>query len=559
MPSSNTEPLNVKKAIEKYEMIQGEKMVRSEENIEILQILETFLKRKGLMCYGGLALNNILPKEDQFYESYEMPDYDVYSSKPIKDVTELADIYYKHGYTNCTASANPIHEGSYKLFVNYMGILDLTYVPPILFDRLTADRIIIDGISYTPVNFLRRSVYNELSNPEGDVSRFDKVYTRLQIVDKYYPVPPASKYQSSLDNLKSFNISNSAYTFLVNNIVQYGGVFFGGYALQSYAKYMDPDMSRFLQTNKQPIYAFAKEPKLLIDMIKSSGEKENILVETIKHPAVGDIVNVHYEIILDRKSVGVIFEPIGCHSYNTIRRNKQYVKIATIYTILHMYYSFIYLEAPYYNNSFLNFIVICLYNIKHTNATSGVLQPFPITCYGTQHTKEDILSNRADLYSELKNNPDDTKLNKYFFKYYPNDVNKGASTEPSSSKYAALDNIQSDTKPKQKSERSGPSFTKTPKNPKTPQTSDSYFKPGSTRRNQHTPLTDIIHAGVYNTTKFFSDRFEPYKGNKTPRRKYRKTPYPTTKKQSKTPYSKGTRNYRSVPNTGIFGVYNKQG
>ena len=199
----------------------------------------------------------------------------------------------------------------------------------------------------------------------------------------------------------------------------------------------------------------------------------------------------------------------------------------------------------------MNFIVICLYNIKQTNATSGVLQPFPITCYGTQHTKEDILSNRAELYSELKNKPDKTKLNKYFFKYYPNAVNKGSTVEPSSSKYASLDNIQSDTTPP-------PSFTKTPKKPKTPKSSDSYFKPGSTRRTPHTPLTDIIHAGVSNTTKFFSDRFESYTDSKTPRRKYRKTPYPTTKKQSKTPYFKGTRKYRSVPNTGIFGVYNKR-
>ena len=134
--SRKVEATNVKNAIEKYELIQGEKLVRSDETIDIIKILETFLKKKGLMCYGGLALNNILPKNARFYADHEMPDYDVYSSNPIKDLKEIADLYYEHGYTNCTGSSNPIHEGSYKLFVNYIGILDITYVPPILYNKL---------------------------------------------------------------------------------------------------------------------------------------------------------------------------------------------------------------------------------------------------------------------------------------------------------------------------------------------------------------------------------------------------------------------------------------
>ena len=48
------------------------------------------------MCYGGTAINNILPEEDQFYDkSIEIPDYDFYSPDALGDAKELADLYYK--------------------------------------------------------------------------------------------------------------------------------------------------------------------------------------------------------------------------------------------------------------------------------------------------------------------------------------------------------------------------------------------------------------------------------------------------------------------------------
>ena len=47
---------------------------------KIFNILETFLKTKKFVCYGGTAINNILPKDQQFYDkNIELPDYDFFS------------------------------------------------------------------------------------------------------------------------------------------------------------------------------------------------------------------------------------------------------------------------------------------------------------------------------------------------------------------------------------------------------------------------------------------------------------------------------------------------
>ena len=61
--------------------------------------METFLKNKRRVCYGGTAINNILPLDDQFYnKDVELPDYDFFSPEPLKDAKELANIYYKKGF-----------------------------------------------------------------------------------------------------------------------------------------------------------------------------------------------------------------------------------------------------------------------------------------------------------------------------------------------------------------------------------------------------------------------------------------------------------------------------
>ena len=52
---------------------------------KIIGIVENFLRVNKQVCYGGTAINNILPLEDQFYDkSFELPDYDFFSKTPLR-------------------------------------------------------------------------------------------------------------------------------------------------------------------------------------------------------------------------------------------------------------------------------------------------------------------------------------------------------------------------------------------------------------------------------------------------------------------------------------------
>ena len=45
-----------------------------------IQIVETFLRRRGRVCYGGQAINAHLPEKDKFYDpNVSLPDYDFFT------------------------------------------------------------------------------------------------------------------------------------------------------------------------------------------------------------------------------------------------------------------------------------------------------------------------------------------------------------------------------------------------------------------------------------------------------------------------------------------------
>ena len=66
---------------------------------QIIRIVEDFLKSTQVLCYGGTAINNLLPPKDRFYDpEYDIPDYDFYSKEPQLHALRLADKYSKAGF-----------------------------------------------------------------------------------------------------------------------------------------------------------------------------------------------------------------------------------------------------------------------------------------------------------------------------------------------------------------------------------------------------------------------------------------------------------------------------
>jgi Poly(A) polymerase catalytic subunit len=411
-------------AVDESEKIQSQKIANSEEVRNIISIVEEFLKVKKCICYGGTAINNILPKFAQFYDrDIEIPDYDFYSKTPLDDAKELADIYYKAGYTEIEAKAG-VHHGTYKVFVNFLPIADLTYLEPEIFDTMRPDAIEVSGILYAPPDFLRMNMFLELSRPSGDVSRWEKVLKRMSLLNRFYPMKipldcSTVDFQRKMVDYKTEG--EQIYLLVRNSFVDQGVVFFGGYASSLYSQYMPEDQRRLLR--KVPDFdVISEDPGNCALIVKERLEREGFKkIKIVEHNAIGELIPKHVEICIGRETLAFIFEPIACHSYNKIQINGEEVRVATIDTMLSFYFAFYYSKRPYFFKDRILCMAKFLFDVEQKNRLEqkGLLKRFSIDCYGKQPTIESIRAEKTAKFQELKGNRNSREFEEWFLRYNP--------------------------------------------------------------------------------------------------------------------------------------------
>ena len=412
-------------AVDKAEQREKTKAVSTPEIKEIIEIVEDFLRKTKCICYGGTAINNILPKNDQFYNyDAELPDYDFYSTSALTHAKELADIYCKHGFSEVEAKAG-VHYGTYKVFVNYIPIADITALDSGLYKAINREAIKIDGIVYAPPNFLRQSMYLELSRPAGDVSRWEKILKRLILLNKHYPLRAETCNHRALQRGMDANLDNEKklYYLVRDSLINQGTVFIGGYADALYSRYMPKKLRRLI--HKVPDFdVLAEQPDRVAIILKENLERDGFKHITIrKQKGIGELVSSHYEILVGKDTVAFIYEPNACHSYNTIKIDGKVIKVATIDTLLSFYLAFTYANRPYHDIDRLMCMAQFLFQVQQKNrlAQKGLLRRFSISCYGDQHTLESVREAKSAAYKRLANKRNTREYEEWFLKYSPCD------------------------------------------------------------------------------------------------------------------------------------------
>ncbi len=197
------------------------------------QITKDFIKEKGLKIYGGLALHEHLnKKKNPIYDKFEFPDYDVFSPNAWEHAKELCDRLYKMGFyfvdVRSSILNNEKHQ-TYKVSVDMIYILDLTQsgCPSMklkekdcdkcgrsidnkcmsIFNNIPCYNILEKGEKeYTKVfdykkdkslypkklfvcspDWLKISMYRELTEPISNPERLEKVGSRLELFTNKYP------------------------------------------------------------------------------------------------------------------------------------------------------------------------------------------------------------------------------------------------------------------------------------------------------------------------------------------------------------------------------------
>lgn len=427
-------------AVDNATSLSGIKLAQSETIKKIIGILEHFLRTHKTLCYGGTAINNILPEQYRFYnKDIEIPDYDFFSPYAMDYSRDLANIYYKAGYEEVEAKSG-VHSGTYKVYVNFIPIADITYMDNNLFNNIYKKAIKINAINYCPPNFLRMAMYQELSRPMGDVSRWEKVLKRIILLNNNFPLRGLScKHQDFQRRFEgNNNEQNQIYEIARTCFINQGLVFFGGYASALYSKYM-PYKERKQAANIPDFDVISEDPETSSKILKEQFNYEGFTnVNINKKPPIGEYIDIHYEIVVNNDVIAFIYKSTACHSYNIIVIDGQKIKVATIDTILSFYLIFIYANRPYYDENRLLCIAEYLFKVQLNNRLQqkGLLKRFSVTCYGKQQTLEDMREEKSKIYSQVRDNLISRSSKLYttnFFRYIPKDVFSSSNTSISNS------------------------------------------------------------------------------------------------------------------------------
>jgi hypothetical protein len=418
-------------AVDETEKIKQTNISQNPDIQKMIHIVEEFIREKKCVCYGGTAINNILPKDVQFYNrDIEIPDYDFFSKNALSDCKELANRYYRAGFVDVEAKSG-VHVGTYKVFVNFIPMADITEMHPELFDAISEEVIIMDGIQYAPPNYLRMSMFLELSRPKGDVSRWEKVLKRLTLLNKYYPLKTPFNC-STIDFQRKMEThledSDKIYYITRDAFIEEQVVFFGGYATSLYSRYMPPGLRRIVKTIPD-FDVLSETPEICAEKVKLRltekipNIKQNIKI--IHWEAIGEIIPEHIEIQIGKETIAFIYKPVACHNYNvlTIADGRE-IRVATIDTMLSFYLAFLYTNESYFYKDRILCMANFLFDVEQKNRLNqdGLLKRFSVNCYGKQPTLESMRAEKTEMFKLLKNKRDNPEYERWFLKYIPNEI-----------------------------------------------------------------------------------------------------------------------------------------
>jgi hypothetical protein len=167
---------------------------------DVIEIISKFIIKKNLILYGGFVINLILPKKHRFYKEYTINDYDCFSKNPIKDSFELAKEIKISGFKYIKIK-KAIHNNTYKISVFGKQFFDITFLDESVYKLLLKYiknnnnklKYYKDEYKIIPVEIIKQNLYFELARPIQSGFRWEKIYNRLGLVNKFYPTEKNNK------------------------------------------------------------------------------------------------------------------------------------------------------------------------------------------------------------------------------------------------------------------------------------------------------------------------------------------------------------------------------
>jgi len=396
----------IEEAAKKAQEIIDKTNADNDDIRKMMDIVKKFMQHHRVLGYGGTALNNLLPKSKQFYDfTKDIPDYDFYSETPQEHSKIIADQLVKSGFDNIQVKPG-VHLGTFKVFADYIPVADVSTLSKEIFTKLWNDSIIKDGIRYVPPNFLRMSVYLELSRPRGFVERWSKVYKRIRLLNEEYPVICPTSDESVNEEYATPEIRQKLEDILLGNPVVLLG--FNASTIQSGKDEWKLPLDLLVEPEN-----FDKVTKEIVTIFGRGEAKKREFEE------YGELLPAHADIVHGDKLLVRVFETTACHSYHKLPSG---LLVASIPTLLNFFFAMLYADKEFLEHTSRQRLVCTahkLMEIANNTSKRRFKLLTPITCLGKQEEITDLMRKKGKLYDHLSKNKNSAKFLKYFFSYTP--------------------------------------------------------------------------------------------------------------------------------------------
>jgi len=371
----------------KYEAAHDEQLLHA------LSIVRDFIKKKQRVCYGGTAMNAILPKSKQFYDSeVDLPDYDFYTPNVEEDIKDLVAVLKKEGFEDVYSKIG-IHEGTKKVLVNYTPIADISHIDPELFGVLYRRSILKDGVHYTDQDILRMMMYLELSRPKGMPDRWPKVFERLNLINQVFPIQGCSRSAGQNEH-----IPLEIRRVILNYIITWKRILCNGPIIPLYRQGIRRYNAVFRIQEGGPILMTSPDPK--IDSAALKSELSDPEITLLRHRARGEIVPERIELRKGGKTLCIIIQEIACHSYMPFPTNDtQTIFIGSLEFLITLYLSIMIFTQ--HGEEVLGPRILCqvreLIKLSRENygARKSQFSPFSTLCRGHQTKFSSLLREKV--------------------------------------------------------------------------------------------------------------------------------------------------------------------
>lgn len=407
------------KRIKKASEIAKEKtdyvMAHNEDILLAIEVVETFLRKKHRLCYGGQAINAHLPDKYKFYDpNLTIPDYDFFTPQPEQDIRALVQDLKRAGFQEISIREG-MHEGTVKIYVDYIPIADITALDQRLYRIMAKQEYRVNGISYMGANHLRMMMYLELSRPRGEVDRWPKVYERLMLLNTFASPSPCRK---ETIHSHHHDLSKSQVEFALQWIVQKRRVFAGLDLLQVYKQQLRGSRVthvkkiEWLIHTRKPILFYSPTPNEDAEALRDGFDsihhdpKKQYTIKTVSKSGNGDMLPEITLLQRGGKPLLFIIHQKACHSYFQLpMASHETLRIASVDTLITLYFSLSLMELPYLETKFMECLANELVHLSIRMRKHPEKNPLPfisLNCSGYQSTLPSLIRAKVHRMTERK-------------------------------------------------------------------------------------------------------------------------------------------------------------